>query len=78
MYGDARVVRPVNRRKRRTPVDAAEPARVAMGENVDLAPHFGRTPPDEIEAVRADRPALLHVRFAKARGFAEGGLAAQG
>src|SRR4029079_18641230 len=65
MQRDARVMRPVDRRKRRSPIDAGEPARIAMRENVDaLALLLLGMGLDDAKPMFADQPASLDIGVA--------------
>src|SRR5450759_3990346 len=64
------VMRHVDRRKRRSPIDCGEPTGVAMGEDIHRSADALGQPLDDPEAMHADRAALFdvgitdHSRFA--------------
>ena len=76
---NAGIVRLVDRRQRRAPVDGGEPACIAMGEGID-APAFVAWLQftDEAQPVFADAAANLGILVADLGGAAVGGLAAVG
>ena len=71
---DALVMRAIDRRKRRAPVDASEPAGIAMGEDVDHRPILlvGMRA-DDAEPMLAYSAVGLHILVADRGGAGEGG-----
>src|SRR6185437_11435117 len=65
------VVRHVNRREGSAPIDARKPSRVAMSEYVHRPAAPTRERADDLQAVSADGPALLHIRVADRGGLLE-------
>src|SRR5262245_28185190 len=73
MNGDALVMGAVDRRERRAPIDASEPACIAMGEDIDpLAPLLLGMRANDPEPMLADPAAGLHVLVADLGGASVG------
>ena len=74
MDRDAGVMRHVDRRQRRAPIDAGEPAGIAMGEDVErLRPFFfAAASLQNLEAVLADGAAHLDILVRDLRGLRPG------
>ena len=78
MHGNAGVMGHVDRRERGSPIDARQPAGIAMGEDVELRGLACPRPQglDHHAAVIADGAALLHVRVGNGGSAFERGIRA--
>ncbi len=78
MEFDAGIMRLVDRRQRGTPIDTGEPARIAMGQNVEgFARLFlRRRVPNDFETMLADGLADFDILVGNARGLGPGQVCA--